>query len=140
MATLALRVNGTARRVEVDDPDTPLLYVLRNDLDLTGTRVRVRARAVRGLHGAGRRPRDPIVNTAVSAWGPGDTTIEGLGSPEQPDPCRRRSSPSGRAVRLLHGGHRHDGPRAARQNPRPSEARCGRRSPATSAAAAATCG
>ena len=36
MATLQLRVNGSARTVQLDDPDTPLLYVLRNDLDLTG--------------------------------------------------------------------------------------------------------
>jgi len=37
MAKLTLKVNGTAREVETDDPDTPLLYVLRNDLALTGT-------------------------------------------------------------------------------------------------------
>jgi xanthine dehydrogenase iron-sulfur cluster and FAD-binding subunit A len=36
MATLQLRVNGSARTVQLDDLDTPLLYVLRNDLDLTG--------------------------------------------------------------------------------------------------------
>ncbi len=33
--TLALEVNGNARTVEVE-PDTPLLYVLRNDLGLCG--------------------------------------------------------------------------------------------------------
>src|SRR5262249_56046856 len=37
MATLKLNVNATARSVELDDPETPLLYVLRNDLGLTGT-------------------------------------------------------------------------------------------------------
>ena len=37
MAKLALRVNGSNREVEVSDPDVPLLYVLRNDLGLTGT-------------------------------------------------------------------------------------------------------
>jgi len=36
MATLTLQVNGATRTVEVGDPDTPLLYVLRNDLQLTG--------------------------------------------------------------------------------------------------------
>jgi nicotinate dehydrogenase subunit A len=35
MARYAVRVNGTARDVSVD-PDTPLLYVLRNDLELNG--------------------------------------------------------------------------------------------------------
>ena len=37
MAKLKLRVNGRTREVESDDPDVPLLYVLRNDLALTGT-------------------------------------------------------------------------------------------------------
>ena len=34
---MKLEVNGASRRVEAR-PDTPLLYVLRNDLGLTGTR------------------------------------------------------------------------------------------------------
>ena len=34
---ITLRVNGVERLVRAD-PDTPLLYVLRNDLDLKGTR------------------------------------------------------------------------------------------------------
>jgi isoquinoline 1-oxidoreductase alpha subunit len=38
MARLTLQVNGAARVVDVDDPNTPLLYVLRNDLELTGTK------------------------------------------------------------------------------------------------------
>lgn len=37
MANIALRVNGQSRTVDVD-PATPLLYVLRNDLDLKGPR------------------------------------------------------------------------------------------------------
>jgi aerobic-type carbon monoxide dehydrogenase small subunit (CoxS/CutS family) len=37
MANIALRVNGQSRTVDVD-PATPLLYVLRNDLDLRGPR------------------------------------------------------------------------------------------------------
>jgi len=35
MANFTLRVNGTTRDVSVD-PDAPLLYVLRNDLELNG--------------------------------------------------------------------------------------------------------
>jgi nicotinate dehydrogenase subunit A len=38
MATFRLRVNDRTRVVTVDDLDTPLLYVLREDLDLPGTR------------------------------------------------------------------------------------------------------
>lgn len=37
MSKIALRVNGKAHTVDVD-PSTPLLYVLRNDLDLQGPR------------------------------------------------------------------------------------------------------
>ena len=37
MANITLRVNGTSKTVDVD-PATPLLYVLRNDLDLHGPR------------------------------------------------------------------------------------------------------
>ena len=37
MANITLRVNGTSRTVDID-PATPLLYVLRNDLDLHGPR------------------------------------------------------------------------------------------------------
>jgi nicotinate dehydrogenase subunit A len=38
MATTSLNVNGTMVSVDVDDPDTPLLYVLRNELGLHGPR------------------------------------------------------------------------------------------------------
>ena len=37
MANFTLKVNGTTHKVDVD-PATPLLYVLRNDLDLHGPR------------------------------------------------------------------------------------------------------
>jgi aerobic-type carbon monoxide dehydrogenase small subunit (CoxS/CutS family) len=37
MAVVTLRVNGETREVEIE-PSTPLLYVLRNDLDLRGPR------------------------------------------------------------------------------------------------------
>ena len=38
MAEFTLRVNGASRRVSGMEPDTPLLYVLRNDLELNGPR------------------------------------------------------------------------------------------------------
>src|SRR5262245_58404540 len=37
MSTITLRVNNSTHTVDVD-PSTPLLYVLRNDLALTGPR------------------------------------------------------------------------------------------------------
>src|SRR5258708_11998437 len=36
MPDFTLRVNGATRRVSSVAPDTPLLYVLRNDLELNG--------------------------------------------------------------------------------------------------------
>lgn len=37
MSRIELRVNGSSHTLDVE-PDTPLLYVLRNDLDLRGPR------------------------------------------------------------------------------------------------------
>ena len=38
MSIIKLTVNGTAHTVDIPDPTTPLLYVLRNDLGLEGPR------------------------------------------------------------------------------------------------------
>jgi isoquinoline 1-oxidoreductase alpha subunit len=38
MATFTLTVNGKARAVDAGDPDTPLLWILRDRLGLTGTK------------------------------------------------------------------------------------------------------
>jgi nicotinate dehydrogenase subunit A len=86
---LTLRVNGTARTVTLDDPDEPLLYVLRNDLGLHGTKFGcglAQCGACTVL--AGGRPVRSCVTPARSAAGQDITTIEGLGSPEQPDPVQ----------------------------------------------------
>src|SRR5438477_7082584 len=89
MTTLTLDVNGSSRGVQIDDPQTPLLYVLRNDLGLTGTHfgcglaqcgactVLVGGRAVRSC-----------VTPARSVAGQDVVTIEGLGSPDRPDPLQ----------------------------------------------------
>ena len=89
MATFQLQVNGTPRTVQVDDPDTPLLYVLRNDLDLPGTRFGCGLAQCGActVHVDGRATRS--CNTAVSAvQGRAITTIEALGTPENPDPLQ----------------------------------------------------
>ena len=85
---LRLVVNGQPRQVAAD-PETPLLYVLRNDLGLTGTKfgcglgqcgactVLVDGQPVRSC----MLPVQAVTGLAV-------TTIEGLGSPEHPHPLQ----------------------------------------------------
>ena len=87
--TLQLRVNGGARTVQTDDPDIPLLYVLRNDLGLTGTRFGC------GLAQCGActvlvdgRPVRSCATPVKTVQGREVTTIEGLGTPERPDPVQ----------------------------------------------------
>jgi len=89
MAKLTLKVNGTSRTVESDDPGTPLLYVLRGDLGLTGTHFGcglAQCGACTVLVG-GRAVRSCIA-PASSVVGQEVVTIEGLGSPERPDPVQ----------------------------------------------------
>jgi nicotinate dehydrogenase subunit A len=82
---IALSVNGQAVEISVDDPDMPLLYALRNDLELHGPRfgcglgqcgactVLMDGEAVRSCQ------------LPVSAVGDGKiTTLEGLGTVEKP--------------------------------------------------------
>jgi aerobic-type carbon monoxide dehydrogenase small subunit (CoxS/CutS family) len=78
MAAITLRVNGKAHTVDVE-PSTPLLYVLRNDLDLSGPRfgcglgqcgacmVLIKGEAVRSCI----RPVSTIAGAEI-------TTLEGL--------------------------------------------------------------
>jgi nicotinate dehydrogenase subunit A len=88
-ALFTLRVNGTARSVRVE-PATPLLYVLRNDLQLNGAKFGC-GQAQCGacsvlIDGVERRS----CVYPISAVGKGSiTTIEGLGTPQQPGTLQR---------------------------------------------------
>jgi nicotinate dehydrogenase subunit A len=81
-----LTINGDRRSVDVWDPSEPLLYVLRNELGLTGTKIGC------GLGQCGtctvlvddRAVRSCMVPIA-SVAGQRVTTIEGLGTPDTPD-------------------------------------------------------
>jgi nicotinate dehydrogenase subunit A len=86
---MTLRVNGKPHTVTAE-PDTPLLYALRNDLALNGARFGC------GLSqcGActvlidGKPQRSCVVPLSVAARGR-ITTLEGLGTAERPHPLQR---------------------------------------------------
>jgi isoquinoline 1-oxidoreductase subunit alpha len=78
MATFNLKVNGKPRSVDVD-PDTPLLWVLRDTLDLTGTKFGC-GRSLCGactVHMDGEPIRSCVTRVADATAG-AITTIEGL--------------------------------------------------------------
>jgi len=90
MAQLTLTVDGKARAIEVDDPDMPLLYALRDDLQLNNPRfgcglgqcgactVIVEGRAVRSC-----------ITPVSSVTGNKITTLAGIGTPEKPHPVQK---------------------------------------------------
>jgi nicotinate dehydrogenase subunit A len=86
---LVINVNGADRDVAAD-PETPLLYVLRNDLQLKGTRFGCGL----GQCGActvivdGRAVQSCDVPVSAVA-GKSITTIEGIGTADAPHPLQR---------------------------------------------------
>jgi len=88
MPSFAITVNG--KRVTADvDADTPLLWVLRDDLSLTGTKYGcgVGVCGACTVHENGNAVRSCQV-TIAEANGKRYTTIEGL-SPDCSHPCQR---------------------------------------------------
>jgi nicotinate dehydrogenase subunit A len=88
MALIPLTVNGRRQTVDVD-PDTPLLYVLADDLALRGPKFGCglgQCGACTVIAG-GRAIRSCV--TAVSSVGDPITTLEGLGTPEAPHPIQQ---------------------------------------------------
>ena len=84
-----LKVNGASRSVPAE-PDTPLLYVLRNDLQLNGAKFGC------GLAQCGActvlvdgRPTRSCVTPIGSLGNAEVTTLEGLGTPEKPHPLQK---------------------------------------------------
>ena len=86
---VSLRVNGRTHALNAD-PDTPLLFVLRNDLKLNGPKFG----CGRGQCGActvivdGRAARS-CLTTVNDARDAEIVTLEGLGSRENPHPVQR---------------------------------------------------
>jgi len=90
MATISLKVNGQSHSLDVD-PATPLLYVLSDDLALRGPKFgcglgQCGACTVLVDNRATRSCVTPVSAVAASAE---ITTLEGLGTPEQPHPIQQ---------------------------------------------------
>jgi nicotinate dehydrogenase subunit A len=86
---ITLKVNGQTRSVPAE-PDTPLLYVLRNDLELNGAKFGC------GLSQCGSCTVliDGVATrscvTKIGSIGNSEiTTIEGIGTVDNPDPLQR---------------------------------------------------
>jgi len=90
MATFDLTVNGRAVSVTVANEETSLLAVLRDELRLVGTRFGC------GLEQCGccmvlidGAPEKSCAKPIWSVAGKAITTVEGLGTPEQPHPLQQ---------------------------------------------------
>jgi len=89
MAKFSFQVNGRAVNVDSWDPAQPLLYVLRNALGLHGPKFGC------GLSQCGActvlidgKAARSCVTPVRQAAGRAITTLEGLGTPEKPDPVQ----------------------------------------------------
>jgi nicotinate dehydrogenase subunit A len=89
VATTSLNVNGKTVSVTIDDPDTPLLYVLRNDLGLHGPRFGCGLGQCGActVHVDGAAVRSCI--TPLSAVTGKIVTLEGLGTDAKPHPLQQ---------------------------------------------------
>jgi nicotinate dehydrogenase subunit A len=89
MAIYKFHLNGQETSVESWDPGQPLLYVLRNDLDLHGPKFGCGMAQCGActviLDGKATRS---CVTTLKQAAGKSITTLEGLGTPEKPHPIQ----------------------------------------------------
>jgi nicotinate dehydrogenase subunit A len=89
MTQFTLNIDGKARAIEIDDPDMPLLYALRDELSFNNPRfgcglgqcgactVHVDGRAVRSCI----TPVSGLRNSKI-------TTLAGIGTPENPHPVQ----------------------------------------------------
>jgi len=118
----AITVNGKRHEVQAS-PDTPLLYVLRNELELNGPKFGCGLGQCGActVHVGGRPVRSCSI--PVSAVDAPVTTIEGLGTPEKPHPLQsalvaEQAAQCGYCI----NGIVMTGAALLRDNPRPSEA------------------
>src|SRR5580704_9962981 len=89
MSKIGLKVNGHSHTVDVE-PDTPLLYVLRNDLGLSGPKFGCglgQCGACAAMVG-GKLARTCLV-TMRDVGADEVTTLEGLGTIQKPHPLQK---------------------------------------------------
>ena len=89
MARIALNVNGSVHTIDAD-PDMPLLYALRNDLNLNNPHFGCGLAQCGActVHIDGEAARSCV--TPLSAVGNGNVvTLAGLGTPEKPHPIQK---------------------------------------------------
>jgi nicotinate dehydrogenase subunit A len=89
LATTSLNVNGSTVSIAVDDPDTPLIYVLCNELGLHGPRFGCGLGQCGActVHVDGAAIRSCV--TPMSAVKGEIVTIEGLGTNAKPHPLQQ---------------------------------------------------
>ena len=114
MTEITLRVNGQNQKIAVDDPDIPLLYVLRDDLSCAD-----RSSAAASANAAPARSSLTARRCAPASPSP---SMLGQGNHDARGPRRSRTAPAGAggvhrrssgAMRLLHQRHDHGRHRAA---------------------------
>ena len=89
MPDYTLRVNGASRTVRTD-ADTPLLYVLRNDLEMNGAKFGCGLAQCGActVHIDGRAARS-CVTPVSSLAGKNVTTLEGIGTLDKLHPLQK---------------------------------------------------
>ena len=91
MAQLSLIIDGRIRTIVVDDPDMPLLYALRDNLELHGPRFGCGLGQCGSctVHVDGKAIRSCITPLSSIAAGQKVVTLEGLGTIEKLHPVQK---------------------------------------------------
>jgi nicotinate dehydrogenase subunit A len=87
----SLDVNGKAVTINIDDPEMPLLYALRDNLELHGPRFGCGLGQCGActVHVDGRAVRSCITPLSAIRAGQKIVTLEGLGTTEKPHPVQK---------------------------------------------------
>lgn len=85
-----LNVNGAGVTVDFDEPDTPLLYLLRDNLGLHGPRFGCGLSQCGActIHIDGKAVRSCVTAVSSVASDARIVTLEGLGAPDKPHPLQ----------------------------------------------------